>query len=326
MGDHSAKETYRRIGAQLAGTSEFAVQGLLKPLYDPEVRWHGSYPHEDCVGLDAVIERFWLPLLRACPDLERRDDIVLSGDFEGRPWIAATGHYVGTFTHEWLGIPPTSGVLNARFGEFSRLSGGRIVEAYVIVDVVDVMRQAGLHPLGPALGLEDRTPGPATQDGLMSSTSESDSAHSLTLVEQMIRGLMEYDGQTLASMGMSRFWHPQMMWYGPGGIGTTRGLEGFERHHQAPFLRAFPDRKGGDHKARIAEGAYVASTGWPSVTATHTGADWLGLPATGKRVGMRVMDFWRREGPCLAENWVFIDMPQLLLQMGVDLMRDVHRP
>jgi hypothetical protein len=35
---------------------------------------------------------------------------------------------------------------------------------------------------------------------------------------------------------------------------------------------------------------------------------------------MRVMDFWRREGNLLAENWVFIDLPDLLLQMGVRLL------
>ncbi|MFX8172471.1 hypothetical protein ABTK94_19380, partial [Acinetobacter baumannii] len=58
---------------------------------------------------------------------------------------------------------------------------------------------------------------------------------------------------------------------------------------------------------------------WPSVRATHTGGGWLGMPPTDKRIGMRVMDFWRREGDLLAENWVFIDIPDLLLQMGVDV-------
>ena len=34
---------------------------------------------------------------------------------------------------------------------------------------------------------------------------------------------------------------------------------------------------------------------------------------------MRVADWWRREGDTLRENWVLIDLPDLLLQMGVDL-------
>jgi hypothetical protein len=34
---------------------------------------------------------------------------------------------------------------------------------------------------------------------------------------------------------------------------------------------------------------------------------------------MRVADWWRREGDVLRENWVLIDLPNLLLQMDVDL-------
>ena len=30
-------------------------------------------------------------------------------------------------------------------------------------------------------------------------------------------------------------------------------------------------------------------------------------------------DWWRREGDLLVQNWVFIDLPDLFLQMGVDL-------
>ena len=32
------------------------------------------------------------------------------------------------------------------------------------------------------------------------------------------------------------------------------------------------------------------------------------------------MDFWRRKNGKLAENWVLIDMLDLFLQLGVDLL------
>jgi hypothetical protein len=54
------------------------------------------------------------------------------------------------------------------------------------------------------------------------------------------------------------------------------------------------------------------------VRATHLG-DYLGAPATNKPITMRVADWWRREGDLLRENWVMIDLPELLLQMGVDV-------
>ena len=52
--------------------------------------------------------------------------------------------------------------------------------------------------------------------------------------------------------------------------------------------------------------------------ATHAG-DYLGVSATHKPVNIRVADWWRRDGDVLRENWVLIDLPELLLQMGVDL-------
>lgn len=311
---------YRQWLADYIGSDPRDRPGLLGRVFADDVAWHACSPIETCNGLDALHDRFLTPLFAACPDLDRHDDIMLAGEFADRHWVASTGHYVGTFERAWLGIPPTGGVVTIRFGEFVRFTDRGIAEGYVLVDLLDLLRQVGRWPLPPSLGNPDRVPGPMTCDGIGTALADAEATReSRRLVEAMIAGLMEYDGVSLESMRMERFWHPRMMWYGPAGIGTTRGLGGFQRFHQQPFLHAFPDRRGGNHKARIAEGGYVASTGWPSIQATHVGAGWLGAPATGRRVTMRVMDFWRREGSQLRENWVFIDLVDLLAQMGIDV-------
>ena len=46
------------------------------------------------------------------------------------------------------------------------------------------------------------------------------------------------DRASLDEMGQVNYWHPNFLWYGPAGIGTTRGLSGFEDYHQIPFLVA----------------------------------------------------------------------------------------
>jgi hypothetical protein len=51
----------------------------------------------------------------------------------------------------------------------------------------------------------------------------------MTRTLSMIRGLFDFDGVNLSSMGMERFWHPNMMWYGPCGIGSTRTIAGFQK-------------------------------------------------------------------------------------------------
>lgn len=53
------------------------------------------------------------------------------------------------------------------------------------------------------------------------------------------------------------------------GIGTARGMDGYRAHHQAPFLRAFPDRSGAGHYIDMGCGNYAVTGGWPSVQANH---------------------------------------------------------
>ncbi len=323
---HTEKCAYAKALAHIAQLPNNQWPAAFSNLYDANVAWHGPHPINAIIGADSVVAKFWQPFLHAMPDMERRDDIFIASHFKNGNWVGATGYYTGTFVNDWLGIRATGGVLNVRYGEFSRLENGKVCEVYIILDILDVLRQAGQLPQGLSkpLGVVEHVPGPGSPDGItLTEVDPLESMQSLRLVEAMIAGLMSYDQKTLDSMGMERFWHPQMMWYGPAGIGSSRRLKGFQDVHQIAFLRAFPDRVGGDHKARLGDGAYVGSTGWPSVRATHLGP-WMGRPATGKRIGMRVMDFWRREGNLLRENWVFIDQLDLLLQMDFDVMANME--
>ncbi|MEM6307735.1 MAG: ester cyclase, partial [Pseudomonadota bacterium] len=141
----------------------------------------------------------------------------------------------------------------------------------------------------------------------------------MDIVLAMHAALGAFDGKSLDTMPHADYWTDQFMWYGPAGIGTSRGLSGFRAHHQIPFLQAFPDRRGASHYIRIGDGPIAVTGGWPSVTATHTG-EWLGMAPTGRKIDMRVMDFYRLDASGrIAENWVPMDVIYIALQMGVDL-------
>lgn len=328
-----------RLLQHLPGTNMAAA---LRDQVADDATWHVSHPLNELTGTQAVMDQVYSPLLASFPDLERRTDLFFAGQWASPPegevgysppqvrgegwWATAIGHYIGTFRRPWLGIAATGEPAVLRFGEFYRWQpnsggiGGKVTEARVLLDIVDLARQAGRRLLPPSRGMDWLVPGPAPHDGLLiGATDPAVGQESMRRTLAMFRGLFDFDGINLDSMGMERFWHPQMMWYGPCGIGSTRGLDGFQRHHQKPFLDAFPDRKGMGHRARFAEGPFVASTGWPSVGATHAG-EYLGVPATGRKIGMRVADWWRCDGQWLTENWVLIDLPHLMLQMDVDLL------
>jgi len=304
---------------QLSATNADQVSTLVERYVHHDVAWIGPHPINHLQGVEQLVIGYWQPLLHSFPDLERNIDVLLGGHWKGKDWVAATGYFNGTFVHDWLNIPKTNQPTRIRFGEFCSVESGKIGETYVLLDLIDVMLQAGFRVLPPSRGDEAAVPGPANGDGVLLSvqTDEATDA-SMELVLAMFGGLGRFDGTNVRSMNMEAFWHPHMHWYGPCGIGTARGLENYYHVHASHFLGAFPDRGGGSHASRLAEGNYVASTGWPSVQATHTG-EWLGCPPTGQRIGMRVMDFWRRDGEKLAQNWVLIDIIDIFRQFGIDL-------
>ncbi|WP_256421201.1 ester cyclase [Halobellus rarus] len=314
------KQSVHEFSSRVHETTADGIEDLLAEYVDEDVEWHGPAPIDELAGRAELVEEFWRPLLRAFPDLEKNDYVLFAGEFEGDEWVCATGNLVGTFENDWLDIPATGHATWLRYGEFHRFENGKIAETRTIVDVLDVLRQAG-YQFVPSLAPEVIIPGPTSQNGvLLEPQDEEDSRQTMELVEGMLfDGLNSYEEQGLENMGMEQYWHEDFMWYGPAGIGSTRGIDGFQEFHQNPFLEAFPDREVGHHDARLAEGNYCASTGWPAVVGTHLGDGWLGLPATGNSTDMRVIDVWRREGDLLAENWVFIDMIDLLDQLGVDV-------
>ena len=237
-----------------------------------DAMWHCCHPVNELHGHDAI-ERGWVaPLAAAFPDIERRADIFMAGDFDGRfcggtgVWVATTGHYGGTFSAQLFGIAPSHNLAFLRFGEFYRVDAGKIVEARIIVDLIDLLRQTGVRVLPIPTGVEMLVPGPQDHAGVLhAAQTAASTAQSMQLVESMIGGLHQFRDGSMKSMGMHAHWSAEMMWYGPAGIGSMRRVEGFQAHHQKPFLVAFPDRKGGNHRARFGEGAFVASTGWLTV-------------------------------------------------------------
>lgn len=321
------------------------LETALAALARPDAQWRAAHPMNEMQGNAAALAAIWHPLKHAMPDMERRDLILVAGVYQGRRLFAAMGHYCGTMRGDWLGIPATNKTLTLRYGEVWQVdASGRVVQANLLWDVLDVMRQAGVWPLAPSLGIEQTWQAPVTADGLRLSPSDPDQSRaSIEQTLAMHKALAEFDDagklsrEGLIEMPQRDHWHPKMMWYGPAGIGTTRGLDGFVDGHQLPFRKAFHrpqgtfeqvvaerTRHGAGHYIRIGDGAYSVTGGWPSVYALHNGGGFCGLPPTGKPVFMRVMDFYLHDQGLIRENWVPLDMLHLLAQMGTDPLSRMH--
>ncbi|MEM1317918.1 MAG: ester cyclase, partial [Pseudomonadota bacterium] len=330
-----------------------ALEGTLATFYAEGARWRGSHPLNEMDGAEAMADTVWRPLRDSFPDLERRDLIVNGGRYRNRhgqerDMVACIGHYCGTFKRDWLDIPATGQPIFIRYGEVHELEEGKIIRSTCLWDVLDVIRQAGFWPLAPSWGTEGMWAGPITGDGLVMTPQDMDEG--LTSIAQTLamhgtlgayndHAMQGRDG--LLNMPQREHWHDKMMWYGPAGIGTTRGLAGFVDFHQLPFRLTWPGRKGGQsiidreqesgvksdagHYIQIGDGPYSVTAGWPSVIAIHGGTgDVFGCGMTGKEVEMRVMDFYLHHEGKIRENWVPIDVIHILLQQGVDIMARVR--
>ncbi|MEO0487777.1 MAG: hypothetical protein AAF092_17905 [Pseudomonadota bacterium] len=315
-----AHDTYRAYVAAQAHPG--GLDAAVAAFFAADAAIHVVHPFNDtdpkgyAAGLSAAMD-----------GLHRREQIAMMGTFDGADWISSTGYYAGRFTRPWLGIRPTGELAYLRYGEFHRMEGGQAVESYIFLDLPEFMAAAGQWPIaigpGDSAGFRGRLPGPATQDGLSFPRDAARGADSADMVTTMLRGLNTPDEK------WRPFWHDNMAWYGPGAFGSFLGIDAF-RSFQVPFESQFDGWSGGAagngmtaHFTRFGDGDYVCSGGWPSLTGVNV-KPFLGQPATGERVFMRVCDWWRREGDLLVENWVFVDVPHVLLQLGRDVLGELE--
>ncbi|MDG2406071.1 MAG: ester cyclase [Paracoccaceae bacterium] len=299
----------------------------------PEFAWNGPAPLYLQTGPAAVAEIFWQPLKQAIPDLKREIHMVfggassgqIDGGTDGETWVCGTGYLIGHAQDQFLGIPATGHPLRLRWGAFYKLRQCQIIESQMILDFVDWFEQIGLPILPKSRGIAHVYPAPTAYDGIVRAPQHtSQTSETLRMGRQFLYGgLNLYDASGLSSMGIANFFHPNVKWYGPGGIGACFSLAEFETLHQAPWLEAFPDRKVQTLEALIAEGPLLGAAGLAGVCATHSGA-YLTTLASGKSIAISSLDFWLRQGDKFTENWVFVDMVDLFNQMGEDLFACLH--
>ena len=304
-----------------------------------DCRFEVFHPFNTLVGIEAADAAFWKPLKASFPNHEHRVAFTIANEYEGRDIVSTWGHVMGTFDEPWVGIPPTGGLTFLRFGFAAIIREGKVAKAYVLLDILDVMRQAGFYPLREMPGSAEAWPFPPQDTGATAlSHDQARGEKTLRIVREMQAGLPKPDEiKQLAVRGghHSPHWHENMNWYGPAGIGSGRGLRGFRDVHGSLFLQAFPDRGGWPrvpggpqdapgHYMRLGDGRYACTGGWPSLHGTHLGGEWLGLPPTGRKVEMRVADWYRLDDDDkIIDNWVMMDVPHILNQMGLDLFHDL---
>ena len=130
------------------------------------------------------------------------------------------------------------------------------------------------------------------------------------VIESMVDGLNDHRIEDIGE-----FFSENFRWMGNFGCGTKSGLKEFQDNWQKPFQEAFSNKVCID-EARLFMGEWAAAFGRQE--AIHTG-EFMGIKPTGKKVEIRYMDFWKVSEGKIKDNWVMVDFPFVLKQLGVDI-------
>ena len=144
-----------------------------------------------------------------------------------------------------------------------------------------------------------------TKNNNLSKTKETEK-----VLEKMVAALNEHRIEDIGEFFSSTF-----NWFGNYGCGTKKGLKEFQHNWQVPFQEAFSNKVCID-EARIVVGEWGASFGRQE--AFHTGK-FMGIKPTNKKVEIRYMDFWNVKNKKIVNNWVMVDFPGVLKQLGFDI-------
>jgi predicted ester cyclase len=320
------KGIYKAFLESLTFPNNDRFKSAVKNIFVHDAKLFISHPINESIGYEGYFNDVLSPMMKSFRGLHRREYIIAGSEYNGSEWVSSTGYYAGKFENDWLGIPASGKLAYIRNGEFHKMQDGKIVESYIFLGLAELIIDLGLWPLAEGQGYSGHIPGPATQDGLkIKKVDLARSRETAKMVDDMCKNLATPD------QAWAPYWHKNMHWYGPGGLGSYITVEAFGEF-QTPFEQTFKgwgrgrednifttkiDCKGGD-------GDYVYLSGWPALTGIHI-KPFLGILPTNKRIYIRDCDWWRCEGDLIVENWCMIDTLHLVYQLGVDVLSELKK-
>ena len=201
MGFQNEKKLVRRLFSAIEDSCHETIQNTIKPFVTDDFIFRGisfccrqnvldwnfsgyePYGGERGVSLHEACMNFWIPVLRAVKNIQRREDIFIAGQNKqickpknipksddttaGDIWVMSMGHFMGLFDGELWGLRPTGKIINFRYTEFHCVKNSKIVETVMFIDSLAVMDAAGSYPLPPSTGQYFVYPGPRNHDGIL---------------------------------------------------------------------------------------------------------------------------------------------------------------
>jgi len=223
--------------------------------------------------------------------------VIAEGDL-----VAALATGRGTHTGDFMGMPATGKSFEVSEIHIVRVDGGKMVEHWGLSDQAAMMTQLGLIPAPPVPDGWRPPPGAPQISGESSGDPEANRA----ALNGMIGGVRKNDlGEVMNAIAPDVIDHGPVPGQGPGAEGM-----------RFRFEQLFGGLTGSDFTtlASVGEGGLLANAF--TFSAKHTGT-LMGIPATGKSFSVAAMDFARFENGKIRELWGVLDVPSMMIQLGL---------
>lgn len=111
--------------------------------WSEDMVWRGPAGIGTKHGLKDFQDNHQRPFLHAFPDKEAFDEVR----FGCGPWAAATGYQHATHLGDYLGVPASGKSVKVRYMDIWRAENGKLVENWVLIDLIDFLNQIGIDVL-----------------------------------------------------------------------------------------------------------------------------------------------------------------------------------
>lgn len=139
MDEPSSKDVVRRMVAAL---NEHVIEGQ-EAFWKPGAKWNGPAGAGIKESLKHFQEGWQRPFLKAFPDKQANDEVVIAED----DWVAAMGYVSAHHDGEFMGLEGTGKEIRLKYMDFWRVEDGKIAENFVLLDIIDFFRQVGIDLL-----------------------------------------------------------------------------------------------------------------------------------------------------------------------------------
>lgn len=224
------------------------------------------------------------------------------------------GHWEG----DLFGIPAPKVWTYFRVTDFYHIrktgpNEGLVHYNFMMIDFADLFRRVGRPVLPPATLPEGLVLTASANDGVPAPLSVLARSRDNVSAKAAVTGALLQGWAGEASP--EQWWHSDLTFYGPGGIGVARSADEYHQHVIQPFRAAFANRTLDAHML-FCEGNYCGAFGY--LKGMHVGM-WVGQAASYEWVDIRFAMHFRVVDKKIKEGWAIFDMPGFLKQLGKDL-------